>query len=95
MKKEIELDIVLKIRSKLKKKKKGKNLPLPMLRALKHSNPNPFFKQINQHYIYKSINLKRKKNSPYIQFCITNNNKNLQNITVFNNNTNCNSLSFS
>ena len=50
-------------------------LPLPMLRALKHSNPNPFFKQIDQHYIYKSINLKRKKNSPYIQFCITNKKK--------------------
>ena len=32
-------------------------MPLP----LKHSNPNPFFKQIDQHYIYKSINLKKKK----------------------------------
>ena len=40
-----------------KKKKSWKNLPLP----LKHSNPNPFFKQIDQHYNYKSINLKKKK----------------------------------
>ena len=32
-----------------------------MLWALTHSNPNPFFKQIDQHYNYKSINLKKKK----------------------------------
>ena len=48
--------VVLKLVSKLKKEKKWKNLPLPILWALTHSNPNPFFKQIDQHYIYKSIN---------------------------------------
>ena len=44
-----------------------------MLRALRHSNPNPFFKQFDQHYIYKSINLKNnnKKEEEDIQFCIT------------------------